>query len=446
MCNSAVMVQQSIRLPCRTHPADCNEHKFWRSQQLPLNKAFSTRPSRLFRITPSTWSCTRQIRRKTGPADIRNYRKSSIQTLPVELLQQIASYLTPEAEAAFSLTCHDIAHVIGNRALVDNYGKAASWYKKLEFLDVLLPDYSPVDWWRCNQCMNVHRRSWIGPSQQGPLLIRWWKKRRQIGELRYGPPDDPIYVLGFDEVQLVMDRHFQCKRLKALNGICIESLKCSGSRTYSVNSTSKIVLHYIFEPRIVIDRLLLRATYQFQFQRTMFLRNFSVEDISIVAFMSKLGFRCCSHLNMNDMDELKCGKNCPFCPTEFEMKINNGGGESAQSLGVSVWQNLGSGRTPKDSKWQHLAKPKGDRGVMYHRSGESVREAYQRIYCSTREEFENQWATAAAPKMPRRIYSEKWQCYVSIPPSSCSVLALGPEELSLASPYKSLPSVIARNL
>lgn len=445
------MVQMSVRLPCRTHSEDCNEHKFWRSQQPPLSRPLSTHTSRFSRIIPSIWPRSRRIRRKVAAADDRNYRKSKIQTLPLELLQQIASYLTLEAEAAFTLTCHDIAHAIGTQALANYYGKTASWYKKLEFLDVLLPDFSPVDWWRCNQCMKIHRRSWVGPSQQGLLIARWWKMRRQIGELRYGPLDDPIYIIGFDEVQLVMDRHFHRKRQEFSNGICVESLKCSGSRTYSIDSTTKVILHYTFEPRIVIDRLLLRATYRFQYQRTMFfLPNVSVEDVSVTKFMGKLGFRCCSHLNVNDMNSLegynegRRYKSCPFCPTEFEMKIDNGDRESTTSLSVNVWQNLGSGRTPKDPKWQHLARSKSGRGVEYHRNGESIREAYQRIYCSTRKEFENQWEVAVSQK-PRRIYSEKWQHYVSTLPS-CFEPGVAPEDFPLASPYKSLPSIIAQNL
>ena len=103
-----------------------------------------------------------------------------------------------------------------------------------------------------------------------------------------------------------MDQHFHRKRQEFLNGICVESLKCSASRTYSIDSTTKVILHYAFEPRIVIDRLLLRATYQFQFQRTMFfLPNVSVEDVSVTKFMGKLGFRCCSHLNVNDTNALE---------------------------------------------------------------------------------------------------------------------------------------------
>jgi len=177
--------------------------------------------------------------------------------------------------------------------LIDYYEKIASWYKKLESLDVLQPDLSPIDWWRCNQCMKIHRRSWVGPSQQGLLIARWWKTTRQIGELRYSPLDDPIYIIGFDEVQLVMDQHFHRKRQEFLNGICVESLKCSGSRTYSIDSTTKVVFYYTFEPRIVINRLLLCATYRFQFQRTMFfLSNVSVEDASVTKFMGKLGFCC----------------------------------------------------------------------------------------------------------------------------------------------------------
>ena len=160
-----------------------------------LAKTFplSTHTSRFSRIIPSIWSRSRRARRKAAAADSRNYRKSKIQTLPWELLQRIASHLTLEAEAAFTLTCHDIAHAIGTQVLADYYGKTAPRYKKLEPIDVLPPDPPPVDWRRRNQRTKSHRRSRVGPSRQGPLIARWRKTRRQIGELRYGPLDDLHY-------------------------------------------------------------------------------------------------------------------------------------------------------------------------------------------------------------------------------------------------------------
>jgi hypothetical protein len=56
---------------------------------------------------------------------------------------------------------------------------------------------------------------------------------------------------------------------------------------------------------------------------------------------------------------------------------------------IRVWQNLGSGRSRNDLKWLHISKS-GAESRLYDRGKEDIREAFDRILCSTKEEFKRQ--------------------------------------------------------
>ncbi|OCK80491.1 hypothetical protein K432DRAFT_382165 [Lepidopterella palustris CBS 459.81] len=453
------MVEHAISLPCRTHPKHCNDHKFWSSQHQPQSSSINTiPPSWISQLATSAYSRIRHNLRKQSLSTIKEVqpKPDKIQSLPVELLQQIADYLPADSKAAFALTCHKTARAIGSQSWTE-MSLGGSWYKQLEFLDLLQRDLPPLDWWRCRQCMNLHRRSWLGPSQQGGFLARWWKRRCQVGELKYGLLDDPIYAIGFDHVQLVMDRHFNRRGRTSLNGICIDSLKCSGTRIFPADNTTNIVLKYYFEPRIVVDRLLLHSSYRFEPHRTMFLNNTSLIEATVLDFLGGFDFHFCNHCSTKLVREIENHRepngmqyqSCPFCPTEYGMKLDvykptDDRQDTLQSVKIDVWQNLGSGRSPLDPKWQHLAKSKYGRGspYTYKRYGQ-IREAFQRVYCSTLKEFEKQMEGAALEKQTGCATSEKQSWWYAESLHRYTLAHLLP--LGRNSPYYSL-SELARDL
>jgi hypothetical protein len=78
-------------------------------------------------------------------------------------------------------------------------------------------------------------------------------------------------------------------------------------------------------------------------------------------------------------------------------------------LRIRVWQNFGAGRTPKDPKWVHMSRT-GKQSKLYPWGKENIGEAFERILCSTKKEFQQQLersdggGTWYDPELKKRAY------------------------------------------
>ncbi|KAF1994918.1 hypothetical protein P154DRAFT_526719 [Amniculicola lignicola CBS 123094] len=326
---------------------------------------------------------------------------SPMERLPTELLLCISAYLNAVEQASFALTCRALGLALG--PLV--WGKAsktgvATWYRHAEMLDVLQRDMKSEEWWRCAHCVAFHAREKTIPQTPSTNLERVCDKFRRgpfrlLGRadekcLRIGIAKDPLYIIDFNLIRAVMDRHF----LGPEHGVCLNMLRCDGTRTFYISETANMLLKYDFAPRIVLDRLLLRSTFEFIFQRTMFIRNISVEELSISDFIQQCDFWVCGHEQVGSavatfkQDDERHWKpksfKCQYCPTHYNVQA-----PGKTRICVSVWQNLGIGRNLEFRKWKHLSRT-GKRKLKYEWAGENIAEAFERILCSTRKEFKKQ--------------------------------------------------------
>ncbi|KAF2466125.1 uncharacterized protein BDR25DRAFT_359911 [Lindgomyces ingoldianus] len=325
---------------------------------------------------------------------------SPIQILPAELLLSIAVYLTPIDQASLALTCRSLGLGLGPPAwkLTSKAGEA-SWYKHADMLDLLQRDLHSEQWWRCKQCEMFHSRKKKAENEAlrgflGRHLrlsgIMGASMRNEGGSLQIGLQDYPVYILDFSLLKAVMDRHF----LGAAHGVCLNTLKCQGTRTSLLSKASEIVLKYDFAPKIVLDKLLLQSTYTFRPQPTMFLQKVKVDKPSVQDFLDQLQFQICSHdmasdIFQNSKPEIvnpfaETVRKCPYCPTQSQVGYN-----LHEELIIRVWQNFGPGRSPKDSEWLHMLKS-GKEARKYGREKADIRTAYEKIFCSTKDEFELQ--------------------------------------------------------
>jgi hypothetical protein len=155
-----------------------------------------------------------------------------------------------------------------------------------------------------------------------------------------------------------------------------------------------MVLKYEFEPKVVLDRLLLRSTYKFQPAATMFVQNMQINEASTAVFLEHIDFWICGHQHtagimrslrsqsegawVGQTIDLECG----YCPTQYQVTAT-----SDEGIRIQVWQNLGSGRSRTDTKWRHLTTT-GKRKQIYrwHRE-EKLDEVFRNVFCSSEAEF-----------------------------------------------------------
>jgi hypothetical protein len=162
-----------------------------------------------------------------------------------------------------------------------------------------------------------------------------------------------------------------------------------------------MVLTYEFTPKIVLDRLLLQSTYRFEIQNTMFIRNMPIENIPAPVILEGINFWICGHKHTGSImgslglpRELRSPRKytdlrCKYCPTQYEVIVI-----PHEGIRISVWQNLGSGRSVMDRKWQRITGT-GERRRRYSRHcEENLRKAFTFVLCSREEEFKKLAAQA----------------------------------------------------
>ncbi|KAF2733566.1 hypothetical protein EJ04DRAFT_513074 [Polyplosphaeria fusca] len=371
----------TILLPCHSHNG-CTYHAHW-SQAPPAAAQNSNTPTRA--STPVS-------------------HPSPIQQLPAELLLNITKDLRPIEQASLALTCRLFASTLGPSIwpAVSQAG-TASWRDHDDVLDLLQRDLPSVEWWRCRMCMMFHARSKAAPIEDAarssfhlrnmlPFKTSPSSHPDTPRGLALGAAAEPLYTVDFSLVRAVMDRHFGARRY---DGLCLHSLQCARKRTWPVTQIDDIVVEYSFLPKIVLDRLLLRATYTLWSKRNMYVQNMVLSDLSIADFLRDMHFKTCNHCFAGEVlrglmrpaapsERAPLRSRCAFCPTQSIAYVLSNGG-----ICIRTWQNLGSGRDAKDRRWVHLSSGVAE-AKKYAWGSEDVQEAFERILCSTRDEFERQ--------------------------------------------------------
>jgi hypothetical protein len=407
-------MRSSIQLPCRSHRG-CTFHRHRNSSGPATSDTVPT-----YTTITATKNSGNRIER-TSVLQQESLNLAPIQRLPTEILVQIAALLASIDNASFALTCRMTAVILG--PLWREWSKAGggSWYKHDEMLDLLERDLSD-DYWRCHECLILHPRQkamqrdgarTLGGAMLNEVL-RLAKKEEQV--VQFGPAHDPLYTLDFDLVKAFMDRHY----LGLPHGVCYNTLRCTGTRTYVLSETSNMVLEYDFRPKIVVDRLLLQSTYVFRRQHTMFMQNVALEEVPLQEFFEKLAFWLCGHDQAAEVvqafDKWSVGRKgyqkqdlkCAYCATQYSLQYNIKANPH-NGIRIQSWTNLGSGKSLKDTRWSHFIKT-GKRRTAYDLGKENVGEAFERIMCSTRKEFDRQLQRSDGggswydPELKKRAY------------------------------------------
>jgi hypothetical protein len=314
--------------------------------------------------------------------------------LPTELILTIVPYLTTIDRACLALTCKTFAATIGPSPWEESSkAKRAEWGRHDDMLDALQRDLQE-EYWRCTDCVLFHARVKVQrlPSKKSrwDVVPKWAFSREENRELRIGPEEAPIYTITSSFVESIMARHLH----SAPSGLCLNALKCRGSRTFTMSPITIVILDYTFTSKIVLDRLLLRTTYTFRQHRTMFVNNMPLAEKPLEEYLSTLPFNICKHQKLASAftlypplpdQPLASETRCAYCPTQWVFRLS-----TPHEIRLDVYHNLGEGRSKEDERWKFLAQPVKKRMKRYAWGKEDVEQAFERIMCSTMEEFKKQ--------------------------------------------------------
>lgn len=287
--------------------------------------------------------------------------------LPLEILEMIRHYLSPNDTASLILCNHTLLRALGNRhwSLL-RPGKDNNEYRE-SFLTTLTRDL-PGHFF-CHGCFRLHLRDDLGSP--GPAFQpekRWLCVKEQVGEhlwrCVHAHPVLSWYEFTFHHLQLAMKRHHHGPG----HGISTESLSFTEvqisrdeDEAGRVTTLLSVEARICPEPTSLCLRIQHWALVSSPKRDTIHSRTEFVEICAhITARSPELSQLVESKLKLRRTGpEYRAGADvtkCRFCNTDFQVEIKDFGDEGL-ALVVTKWLDLGPGLTPMDTRWRvHLAR------------------------------------------------------------------------------------------
>lgn len=338
-------------LPCTASPALCTEHNIGRNQPHEP-QAIKDRAKGL---ALSIWSSIPPIRPRVISA-----AQCQLLALPVELLQDVASYLPASERISFTLACKALYSTLGSQ--VFSGLRKADRSELNNFLIILQRDLPRYRF--CQPCATLH-----GPKNSTTIVPPNKLRREEfhptlLARLLAPGTSDILYSLSTEHFQRAISEQ-----------ICIHTLRCSGIVDLSKTLPGVPALHmttFNFRINPVVSRrnIIFHAVYQIQFPCEP-ARHWS--RVSVRELLTHFDIKCCLHCSTNQMlDEMICFlyhnqqpalgevNGCPrardrnadegcnhhihacACTTEYKMEtIGPPTNNTVFGLKVCIWQWLG---------------------------------------------------------------------------------------------------------
>lgn len=333
-------------------------------------------------------------------------KKPPILGIPLEIIQEITSYLPRESAAAFCLSSRYICYAVGTDHLYKLLKRARGKYER-RANTVILEKAFPSHWF-CAWCDKFHSHNRLG----GPKRFKRETKRK-CAEFNSYLHYEHQYVLAYHHIRLAMNQHL----LGLDYGIPLDDFAFDSTDTVKI-SKKNCSMQLRVEARIISNHFLLNARCSVLITTGM--RGHPDFAAQIVGAMPQLvvGHRGSSngHLDLRETIEstLKQGHcksklcYCGQCSTDYDVTIDykdvpqilaepslTGTATSSTTLAtdsnavseaedppksavscsvlndsdifklsVEVWRNLGDGRTPFETLWRAHGE-KGNRHGDY---------------------------------------------------------------------------------
>ena len=345
---------------------------FWTSKARAKTGRLATVPFTSKPSKPSTISATTQI--DTTPIKPPLQQTSAFLTLPLELIQNIASYLDHSSAASLCLSSRYICYAIGRNDLTEHLSLSCTLpkfqrRKNIEILERAFPSH-----WYCSWCDTFHRHDVDG----GPTRYAN-ETKRDCAEFNSYLHNGQEYIICYHHVRLAVNRVLWGKEY----GISVQAFAYDEA---AQRRSGKIVLDTSLkcEARVVEGRLILHASFDIKIPSPGSLHSGGlVKSLTPILPHVVAGHRD-SHAPHTGMQQclenvLARGKKskvqlCSICATDFSIQC--GTNQAAPSeptitlhkpsqpvLKINVWRDLGSGRNPFAASWRaHGELGKGREG------------------------------------------------------------------------------------
>lgn len=365
--------------------------KIWQSWSRKLHLMPTTHPSADMPLKQSSIT--------PGKADVqgRQVSQSSLQALPTELLHLIRDLLPPSSIAALAITCPQMLDTIGKAWMpLDKQSKI----ELLRHYEKSMPGH-----YLCQVCAKFHfLRDIRGKLATGRNCAkeRPWelKSADHVHEWSYGQGQ-----VSFTDVQLVMNRHRHGEEY----GLPPSALW--DIRRGSEDGVSGVHHHQVREARIVNHELIFATTHRFFLQSPCCARNPKRIEL-LKREIRRSGIIVCPHLaytrtgNSNVESNNRFGKltsyhvsghdlsntdglcarvgewYCLCCALDYVVSINYTALDGWEIV-LKGFQNLGSGRLPRDSKWRSCCDSRFHKqrhlGIIECWEPRSIREAFESV-------------------------------------------------------------------
>jgi hypothetical protein len=297
---------------------------------------------------------------------------SPLLRLPDELLLMILEHTDRIGRLSLALTCQTMAYLLEEDVLMAAVPRSEGKDATNSFLSVLGRDLH-MRFWHCEQCVVLHPRS-TPERRASSLVVRFRRIKAVFWRQNSIEPSSftvrfmgtTIFEMPFPMAKAIMGRHFYTNS----KGPCRNTIAYSGERHVAypkLPAVGMMVLRYNFDSRIVMDRLLLKATYIWEmegYQRLVDQDGNARPQTPNVetqpeTLLKDAGFWICKHYNV--VAALKDSANpartswnghvqCKYCLTEYLVERDCQGNWTK----IQVWHNFGPCHSENEKTWAQM--------------------------------------------------------------------------------------------
>lgn len=285
---------------------------------------------------------------------------ASLLTLPVELVQQITSYLDSPSAAAFCLSSRFVCYAVGTNHLLKYIDASKSRFEKRRTIEAVVERAFPGHWF-CAWCDKFH--AWH--PRIGPLSTSQ-ERKRDCAEFNSYLHDGSDYILCYHHVRLAVNRALW----GPTHGLPLSAFTHTRSTMAKIFKTP-VPTKLSCTARIASGRFLLHSSF------AIILPAWSATNKTLLRHLWPTlphilaGHRDSDHGHTGLMAALdnvvRRGWKYPFtqlcatCATDWSVSAHAfphaSGGQVR--LVVQTWRDLGAGRNPFETSWRAHGVPAG---------------------------------------------------------------------------------------
>jgi hypothetical protein len=291
---------------------------------------------------------------KTSQDEAPQVQMAPILALPIELVQQVTSYLDAGSSASFCLSSRYIYYALGSDRLTDYINSSKSRFAKRRTIEALVERAFPGHWF-CAWCDIFH--PWDAAT--GPTDTEDGTKRRDCLDFNSYLKASPDYILRFHHIRLALNHSLWGSQ----HGIPLSAFnhsKADMAKIYRTPVPTKLDI----SARIVEGRFLLHTSFAIILPSWSTSRKHLLEHLWPAFPHILAGHRDSENGHTGLMaavdNVIRRGWKYPFtqmcatCATDWSVNCHffphATGGQTR--LVIQTWRDLGDGRNPFDTAWR----------------------------------------------------------------------------------------------